>query len=103
MKKKTKYKIYSSLLTASVTLTPILALADSTGLPDPTGIKDWILKIVGTLLIAYMAFSLFKDFVAQKWGSFVLTFLGGILVGWVAYFPDSFLTALKALIKAMGA
>ncbi len=100
--KNTKIKIFSAVTTAGVVLSPVIALADGEGLPDAGGLKTWILGLVGTLLIAFIAVSVFKDFVQQKWGAMVATIIGGSLVAWICYFPDSFIKVLKAFVTAMG-
>lgn len=101
MKNKFKTKLALSVMTASTTLSPLIAFADDKTLPDGGGLRDWILKIVGTLLIAYLAVGLFKDFVQQKWGAMIGQLIGGILVGWVCYSPDSFMNFLKTLVNTI--
>lgn len=103
MKTKFKTKLALSVMTASTTLAPLVAFADdkTKALPDGGGLRDWILKIVGTLLIAYLAVGLFKDFVQQKWGAMIGQLIGGILVGWVCYSPDSFMNFLKTLVNTI--
>lgn len=102
MEKWVNKAIFGGFMTGLV-LIPHTVLAAGENLPDANPLKDWILGIVGTCLIAYMAVGLFKSFIQQKWGTMVALILGGSLVAWICYFPDSFISVLKAFVQALGA
>lgn len=97
-------KAYATTATIFLTLgitEPVFAA--SADLPDGSGIKDWLLKFAGNLVIIFLVYELFRSFITQRWGLAIGTLLGGTLMIWIIYFTDSFIGVLKNIVNVFNA
>ncbi|MEU2086528.1 hypothetical protein ABZ569_32235 [Streptomyces albus] len=66
-------------------------------LTDGADLKTWVLVIVGNLFIAVLAVRLLGHYAKREWGDMVTNLIGAVILVGVIYFPDSFVSLLKAL------
>lgn len=104
MKKTTKLKAWITTLTVAGTtfISNTVAFAEGDGgkiLPGAEGLKNELLGLIGTAFILFLAWSAFKNFVAQAYGKMAMLIGGGLLVGWIIYFPDNFIGFLKRILE----
>lgn len=102
--KKQFNNIYMKAFATTATILLTLGIAEpvfaaSADLPDGSGIKDWLLKIVGNIVIIYLVVQLLRAFFTQRWGMLVGTFIGGAVMVWVVYYTDSFIGVLKNVVN----
>lgn len=64
---------------------------------DLSGLKTWVLTIVGTLFIVIFVVRAVVHYAAKDWGQLVGFVLAGIFVAWIVFFPDSAVSTLKDL------
>ena len=107
MKKQFKdlyIKAFATTATLFLTLgiaQPVFAAGEN--LPDGSGIKDWILKLVGNIVIIYLVVQLLRAFFTQRWGMLVGSLLGGVVMVWVVYYTDYFIGVLKNIVNVFNA
>lgn len=63
--------------------------------PQLDGIKNIIFAVVGTIIICLLAIRLFGAWARRAWGEFASEIVAVLLVGYVAWFPDSATQTLK--------
>ena len=61
---------------------------------DLSGLKAWVLTIVGTLFIVIFVVRAVVHYAAKDWGQLIGFVVAGIFVAWIVFFPD---TAVKTL------
>lgn len=103
MKKKFN-DIYTKAFATTATLFLTLGIAEPVfaageNLPDGSGIKNWLLKIAGNLVILYLVVQFLRSVFTQRWGMLVGSLLGGVLMVWVVYDTDNFIGVLKNIVN----
>lgn len=66
---------------------------------DLSGLKTWVLTIVGTLFIVIFVVRAVVHYAAKDWGQLIGFVVAGIFVAWIVFFPDSAVTTLKNLAQ----
>ncbi|HEX5495850.1 MAG TPA: hypothetical protein VFX70_14865 [Mycobacteriales bacterium] len=64
---------------------------------DLSGLKTWVLTIVGTLFIVIFVIRAVVHYAAKDWGQLIGFVVAGIFVAWIVFFSDSAVTTLKNL------
>lgn len=84
-----------SVLSAAPHLDPaVLAAADAIT-ADP--IKNLVIKVLGSLFVAFLAWRLFRFWATTAWGMIALEIVGAVVISFFVITPDTALTTLATL------
>lgn len=64
---------------------------------DLSGLRTWVLAIVGTLFVIIFAVRAVLGWARKDWGELIGFFAAGIFVAWVVFFPDDAVNTMKDL------
>ncbi len=74
-----------------------MSLADYTG----DAIKDWILTLAGTALVAVLAVFFVGALTRSEWGRMVALFVGAVIAALFVFMPDTAVGLLKAIASSI--
>lgn len=64
---------------------------------DGVALKDWVLLILGNVLLIIIAVRAVGYFAKREWGELVTHLVAAIIVGAIVYLPDQSINAIKQI------